>query len=430
MEIIINEISSFQQEIEATLSYEEIQSEIQDAYREESKKITIDGFRKGKAPLGIIKKLYGEAIEFKASETIANKKFWNIVDERKLNPVSTPKMTDIDFVPGTKLSFKIQYEVKPKFEVKNYKEIEVEKPIFKIKDADIDREIEFMLKPTMQLETSESVDDHNHKITVNLQRVDENGVPIIGQRSENIVIDLSDEKVNPQIKENAKGKKVNETFNFVFTDEHHHGEELHSEEYRYIAEITKIEKFVKPELTEELIKKISKDKASNIDELKSQIRKNFEAFYTKQSEEIVTNNLLSEIVKNNEFTAPPGYIKSVHKRLIDIERENAKRYKMPNFDETAVTEYYKPRAEWNAKWQIILENIAEAENIRVDETEIEEYAKKESETTGISVEKLIKYYKESSLGSMLLEEKVIKFLTDNAKIKDVEAEEKVKVKKG
>lgn len=430
MEVKVTQTSENQQEVEVTLSYDEIQPEIQQAYKDEAKKLTIDGFRKGKAPMGIVKKLYGEAIEYKASEDISSKKFWDAVDQEGLKPISTPQLLDINFIPGEKLFFKVMYEVKPKIELKDYTGIEIEKPIFKFEAADVDKEIDFMLKPHFTYEEVDTVADNQHKITVDLQRMDDNGMPMVGSRSDNIQIDLSDEKVNPQIKENAIGKKVGEEFDFVFSDEHFHGEELHKEEFRYRADLIRVEKVSKPELTEELIKKISRNKATNVDELKMQITKNFEDYYTKQTEEIVTNSLLDKVVKNNDFTPPQGYVKTLHQRMVNAERENSKRHKAPNFDEPAVAEYFKPRAEWNAKWQIIMEALAEKENISVEESELEELAKKEAEQTGITVQKLMKYYKDTGRIDMLLEEKVINYLKDNAKITEIDAAEKMKESKG
>ena len=118
MDVKINQLSDISQEIEVTLAYNEILPEIENAYKKESQKIQIDGFRKGKAPLAMIKKLYGEAIEYKATENIAKNKFWDVVDEKNLKPVSLPELVDINFEPGTKLFFKIKYEVKPNIEVK------------------------------------------------------------------------------------------------------------------------------------------------------------------------------------------------------------------------------------------------------------------------------------------------------------------------
>ena len=148
------------------------------------------GFRKGKVPLPMLKKVYGEAIEYKASEDIANKKFWDIVKEQDLKPISMPQMTDLDFQLNESLSFKVKYEVKPTLDVKDYTRLEIEKPIFKVKDEDITAEVNNMLKSKAEFEPADTVEDNNHRITVDLQRIDEDGKDIEGSKSENMVIDL------------------------------------------------------------------------------------------------------------------------------------------------------------------------------------------------------------------------------------------------
>jgi trigger factor len=387
------------------------------------------GFRKGKVPTSMLKKMYGEAIEYKASEKIANSKFWNIVDEMGLKPISTPQLVDIDYDFGKKLSFKIKYEVMPQIELKDYKGQDIEKPIFKIKDEDIDKEINHMLKAKAAFKDTEIVEGNSERLTLNLQRLDKDGNPVEGQRSENIKVELDDPKVNPQIPQNAKGKKVGDTFDFTFVDEHYHGEELHKEEFNYSAEIVKIEKIILPEVTEELVKEISRNKAATLDELKEQTKKNFEDYYNSQTENIFTNQLLDRVIKNNEFAVPKGYVEMLLNRMVENEKENAKRYKVPNFNEREVRQNLQARAEWNAKWQIILENLARIEEIKVEDADIEEMAKAESERIGIDVEKLMKYFKESNKTETLLEEKVVKFLKENNNIIEVDPEEKLKEKK-
>ncbi|MFA3781827.1 trigger factor [Melioribacteraceae bacterium 4301-Me] len=429
MEVKINNISNSLQEVEVTLNYDEISQEIANAYNEERKKISLPGFRKGKVPIELLKKLYRDAIEYQASEKIATKKFWDIVDKEKLKPINTPKLTDINFIIDSKLSFKVQYEILPKIELKDYKGLTIEKPIFKISENEIDKEIDYLIKPYLKFEDAEVVDGANYKITVNLQRINENNEsnePIKEPKGENLVINLSDENVNPQIINNAKNKRVGENFNFEFVDEHYHGDEKHTVTYRYTARILKIEKIIYPDLTDELVKKISKNKANNIEELRQQVKEDIEAYYKKQSEDIYLNNLLNAIVKNNDFEPPQGYVNTILENFVQQEKSHysSKKNNLKNFDEKAVEEYYKPRAVWNAKWQIILENLCEKENIKVDDTDIEEIAKKESEATGISVAKLVNYYKNSDRLNSLREEKAIKFLIENNKVKEVNPEHK------
>ena len=90
METKVNVLSDSEHELEVKLNYSEIQSEIEEAYKKERKSISMPGFRKGKVPISMLKKVYGDAIEYKASEDIANKKYWDVVKEKDLKPISMP----------------------------------------------------------------------------------------------------------------------------------------------------------------------------------------------------------------------------------------------------------------------------------------------------------------------------------------------------
>ena len=423
MEKKVNEIAKHEHELEVTLTYDEIKPEIEEAYNKERKKISIDGFRKGKAPLNVIKKMYGESIEYQAAETISNKKFWNIVDTDNLKPISTPKLVDIDLVSGEKLSFKVIYEVKPKLELKNYKGLEIEKPILKVRDEDVEFEFSRILKGYASYMDAEVIED-KCRFVANLQRVNDDGTPFEGSETENLTVDLSEPSVNVDLQEKSKGKKVGETFEFSFVDEHKHGEETHKEEYKYVIEVVKIEKVTYPEFDEEFVQKISNKQAKTIDEFKNQIKDSYQKYYESQSDQVFESKLLHEIVKNNDFTPPTGYVEFMLERLVEVEKENAKRQKQRLPEDTTLKKNLAQRAEWTAKWQIVLENLSRIENITVDDAELEKLAEEEAGKTGISVQKLVKYYNDTNRKESLLEDKVIKFLIENTKVKEVDANEK------
>ena len=103
MEYNVNEISMSEKEIEITLKYDEIKSDIDEEIKKQSKKLQVPGFRKGKVPPAMVKKLYGDALEYEASEKVANTRFWKIAESRELNPIGQPVMTDLDFKPGNDL---------------------------------------------------------------------------------------------------------------------------------------------------------------------------------------------------------------------------------------------------------------------------------------------------------------------------------------
>ncbi|MFH2032539.1 MAG: hypothetical protein ABIJ40_18225, partial [Bacteroidota bacterium] len=218
-------------------------------------------------------------------------------------------------------------------------------------------------------------------------------------------------------------------FDFTFVDEHKHGEETHREEVKYEVEVQKAEAIVYPEPSEEIIAEISNKKAKTLDEFKSQMKDNYVKYYERQSENTLVNNLLNALVENNPFDVPQGYVEYLLGKMIEGERENYKKYKMP-IDENNLRESLKPRAEWNAKWQIIMENLAEQEKISVEDSDIEKIANEEAQKTGISVEKLIKFYKNSNRKESFLEEKIITFLKENNKVVEVDLSKKDVKSKG
>ncbi|MCB9218818.1 MAG: trigger factor [Ignavibacteriales bacterium] len=426
METKVNVLSDTEHEIEVKLEYNEIKEEIDAAYAKERKTISMPGFRKGKVPMSMLKKMYGEAIEYKASEDIANKKFWDVVKEQNLKPLSMPQMTDLNFEMNNSLSFKVKYEVKPTLNLKDYTGLEIEKPIFKVKDEDIAAEVNNMLKSKATFELADEVLDNNYKITVDLKRLDKDGKEMEGGKSENIAIDLSETKVNENIVKNAQNKKNGEEFEFSFTDRHMHGDHEHVEDYHYVAVVKKIEKIVLPEPTEELIEQLSSKKAKTLEELTNFTKSNYENYYNDQSQRIYENSLLSKIVENNDFEPSKHYVETILNRLVETEKQNAKQYKQPVPNDNVLKENLRGRAEWNAKFQIILENIAEKENISVTDEDLVKLANAEAEKVGIPVEKLIKYYKDSNRQESMIEEKVINFLKENNKAKEVDPEVKAK----
>lgn len=428
METKVNKITDKEREVEVTLDYDEIKDDINQAYQKERKNISMDGFRKGKVPMGMIKKMYGEAIEYKASEDIASNKFWEAVKQENLEPVGQPSLTDIDFQRGEQLNFKVKFEVIPEIEVDNYKDLEVEQPIFNVTDEIVEKEVDHLLKSKAKMEDAEVVEGSNYKITADLQRVDESGAPIVGTRSEDVAIDLSDERVNPQIVQNVENKKVGDTFTFQFETKPQ-GEEGKTEEFKYEGEIKSIEKFVYPEITEELAKELSGDKATTLDELKEHIKNDIENYYTQQSERIYMDSLLKKVVENNDFDPPQGLVDSTLKQLVEKEKQNAQQQGNPNFDEEEARERLKEDAVWNSKWQIVSENIAEKEGLKVEDEDYKELAERDAKQMGISADKLIEYYKNAGVDKSLLEKKVVDFLKENNPPKEVDADKKVQEEK-
>ncbi len=427
MEVKINDLSASEQEIEVILSYDEISADIEKEVRNQTKKIELPGFRKGKVPLHILKKRFGDALEYEASEKVANDRFWDAIKERDINPLGQPVLSDIKFEPGSELSFKVKYEVMPLIEVKNYTGHEIEIPDFKVSDEEIEREIDYIRRTNATHVPAYIVEDTDTIIEVKLIRIDENGEPFADAKPETLDIDLSNKNVQQEIVDNAMNKKVGDSFTFSFTDERtlknkDGSDEIIKENFTYSAAISGIKRIALPALDEELIKKVTKDKETTETGLRKQIRKEIEHYYQHKTDEFLKGNLVSLVIKNNEFVPPAALVKNLLEDMVKKEEDRLKQQRIHSIKRQDLENYLRPQAEMEVKWFILRDAIITKENLRLSDEVLNELAAKDAEKTGIAVEKMVQYYKTSDYGSRIIQQKLFSFLEENNKIKKVDPE--------
>jgi trigger factor len=431
MEYNVIELSSSEKEVEIKLQYDEIRTEIEDEVKKQSKKIQVPGFRKGKAPISMLKKMYGDAFEYEASEKIANSFFWKTVEEKELKPIGQPTMTDLKFEPEKELSFKVKFEVVPKLEVKNYKGLTFDIPDLVAGENDINKEIDYILKSNKALEDADIISDNDHSIDAEVVLIEKNGEALTDVKPEKMQIDLTAEGIAKEIIDNSKNKKVGESFEFSFKDEHKHKledgtEETHKEEYKYQVKINGIKKIVLPELNEELIKKVTKDKVSTEDQLKEKIKKDIQSYYDQQTEEMIRVKFVSEILKNNEFVPPKSLVINILEEHVKAEEERAKKSKY-QFNKEEARKRLEKTAESEVKWYLLKNEIQKLENITISDSDFAELAEKESQKTGLPIDKLINYYKSSNQSERMIDEKLFEFLKSNSTLNKVHPDQ-IKVK--
>lgn len=425
MDVKINDITTSERELEATLKYDEFKDQLESEVIKQAKKIQLPGFRKGKVPISMIKKMYGDSLDYEASEKIANKQFWEISKKKELNPIGQPVLSDIKFKPGEDLYFKVKFEVYPTIEIKDYKGLNIDIPDFKVKDEDIEKEIKQIKKANAKKEKADKVGGLDYIIDVEILRINDDGKPYKNAKSEKIQIDLSNENVQKEIIENSKNKKVGDKFNFSFKDERNiknsKGEdEKIIENFIYEAEIKEINKSILPDLNEEFVKKLTKDKVSTEQDLREEIRKDISKYFEQQENEFIQNKLISAIVEKNDFVPPSTIVNNYLENLINHEEEHAKKEGVKNFNKDEAAKRNQKSAEYQVKWHMIKSEIEKKENIVVDEEDLKKLAEKDAGKTGITVEKLLNYYKSSNYSEKLKDEKLLDFLKENNNIKKVD----------
>lgn len=416
MDVQINTLSEVRHEAEISLTNEELQPHFETAYRKYQPKVGLRGFRKGKVPMEMVRRLYGEAIEQEALDEVANEVYRKAMLDREIAPLGTPSMVDMDFKRGDHFRFKIQYDVRPTIELGDLKSVMVERPIHKVTDEEIKAEIHHIRQANSTTSEVQTVTDSEHYVIADTQELDDAGTPIIGKRSLDTRFYLSDTTLVQEIKDALQTAVVGQTYRATF--ESKHGD--HSHTINLAVTVKKIEKINLAPFDNELVKKISDGKVSTPEEFTSNMRQDLERYWRDQAERKVEDTIAQALVNMHHFPAPDSMVNSFLDAFVDDIKGKSRDNKLPKkFDEMKFREDSREYAVWQARWLLLRQRIAEAHHIKVTDEELAQMAETESARIGVDKERLLEYYKVSSAGSeRLLTDKLMAFLKSEIKIVD------------
>lgn len=420
MEFKVNKIDAVKQEVEFELSYADLAPHFEKAFQKYQKKAEIPGFRKGKAPVSMIKRMYGDMIEQASLEDVANDVYKNYLDENKVQPLGEAQMVDMDYEAKQIFKFKIKYEVKPDFELADYKGVEVNRTVHNIDEKMIDDEVKYLQSKHVTYEEAPKADGDEFTITMDVQKLDDAGIEIIGQGDKDVRFYLNDPQINKEFKEQLEEVAVGEERILNLPAQ----EEGKTEKYKVLCK--KVEKVVFPELNEDFFKNIYKDEEiKTVDEFRVKVKKDLEGIYKNIADQEIRNNIVNELIKLNDITVPDALVENILNSYVeDVKNQNPKR-RLPNeFDEEEFRKQKRVDAILQVKWYLIRDKIIEAEKMEVTDKDIEPVIEADAKKYNLPVEKIKSVYESNpDVKYRVLDDKLMNFLIDNAKIKDVEKHE-------
>ncbi len=420
VEVTINSLSEVSRELEVAVPASEIQPHFDKAYQEYRPKVEIKGFRKGKAPIELVKKLYGDLIEHEALNTVASELYRTIVKEKELKPIGDPVIVDMNYKRGEQLRFKVQYDIRPSIELKEYKKISVEKPVHTVNDQEVEDEILRLRKMNSTSEAADQVTGDEYVVTAQVQELDKSGVPIIGKKTQNARFYLADPELEGAIKDVLKSARAGEEYRTAF--QHQHDDHTHDVSLQIKA--SKIEKVLLPEFDDDFVKKITKEKVSTVADFRKGLREDLENYWKEKSHRQTVNSIVGEIVRRHDFQVPESLTRSILQSLLDDVKEQYKGKLPQGFNPEQFFQENRSYALHQAKWALVREEIIRQEKISADDQDLNALAEREATKIGIDKERLINYYKSSDqIRDRIVSDKLITFLLESADVKEVERQE-------
>ncbi|NOX37356.1 MAG: trigger factor [Calditrichaeota bacterium] len=417
MQFNIEEVSPSKRRIKITLEPEEVGQIETQVVRKYQKEVQVPGFRRGKAPVGIIRKRYEESIKLDVIEEAISRFYGRVLDESKLNPISQGKVTDIQFEDVQKgMEIQVEVEVEPEIELKKYKGLKVEKDMVIVTEAMVQKVLEDLQE---HFAIARDVDEskEGHWITFDIQQLGEGDVPIVGRKYENVTVRIGSGDFDPELEKQLIGVKVDQKVVVRRTVQPPEGAEDQAPRVEsYEITVKAIQEKEYPELNDDLVKELNEENIDTLEDLKVAIRKNLQRELEERSRREFIDRLILEVLKENPFEVPEGMVEHYLDHIIDdLKRQSDDQ----PIDEAAIREAYRPEAIQRVRWIIIKNKIIEIENLSVSEEEIDEAIDK-LEIPEDQREQLrqIDAYR-WQLAHDLLDEKVIRLLEQHAEIIEV-----------
>jgi trigger factor len=405
LEHSIKQISDSMQEMIITFAQEELEPTIEKKIRELQPKLNLKGFRKGKVPPKMVRKLYGKEIEFEAKHELSNEYFNKIVDDEKIKVVGTPSLKDIKDVDGN-VDVTIEYEVLPQFELEEYKGLTLDEPVHNVEEDEIEQEIEAICKNNGDLENADEILDNEFIVGLSLTEIDEaTGVPLIGTEEQKIQVYLADKTVIPELRDKLMNKMVGDSFNF-----NPRGADPMSPDTNYKVTVTSIQKLIPKEFTNEFVATYSKGKFVTTDDLREELGFKLQEQWDERSRKEMEDQIVNKLVSMHDIDPPDSVLENVMQSMVDNLK---KQYKTTPGAENLTVDMMRndlmPAAIHQTKWTMIRTAIIEKEQLEVEDYDVEPMAQQEAAKYGANADIMMKNlmknkdFRESILSKKLLE---------------------------
>jgi len=425
LETKVTDIRSCEKSIEIKVPYSEIKEEENAVYEEYRREAKIEGFRKGKAPLSMIKRMFGKTIEGYLIEKLINKYYRETIERENIKPVSEAKVQNVKYNKDEGLSFIAIIEVEPSFELAVLDDIKVQRETKKITEDEINKETERLRYEFGVKEKFEGEAQIGHYLLLDIQQLDSNtNLPLIGKKRENLYLRIGDNILGKGVEEQLIGIRIGErrviTTNVQqdMIQEGINNQNRGNRTSHFLIEVRNIEKIILPDLDDEFAKDVNEN-LNNLDDLKKYVKEILKERANFESDKNVRKQIENEILRRHEFDIPNGMIGYYLNNLLkDIKKES-----LEDVDEEYIKSSYRDLAIRNIKWYWIREKIIRENNIKVEDYEIDERIEEIAKRSGISPERArITYRSKKSreeIKEEILEDKLFSFLLEKTQIENV-----------
>lgn len=426
MSVKMEKIEKNTVELEVTVEAKDFSAAVTKAAKTLANKVNIPGFRKGKAPRSMVERHVGTgALYNEAVDDLLGPAYTKAVNESGIEPVDRPEVDLVQMEEGKDLIFKAKVTVKPEVELGEYKGLEVEKTAATVTDEEVEEDLKRKQEQHAKvINLEEGTVENKDSLVIDFAGSVE-GVPFEGGTAEGYELVIGSGSFIPGFEDQLIGAQIGQDVdvNVRFPDEYHVAD-LKGKDALFKVKVHKIKRKELTPLDDEFAKDISE--FETLDELKADLRDKLMKAAEQRAESEYRNAIVAKAVENASVEIPEAMISSrVDTMVQDLEQNLSYQgldletyFYYIGTSEEEMREKFRPQAAESVKSELVLEAIAKAEGIQVEEAELNDELAKLAERYQTSAENLkqallargeLNLYRQS-----LVSEKTVSFLVEQA----------------
>ena len=424
MEIVVENLSDLTRKLTITLPKETVEPALDKAYAKINKEVRLKGFRRGKIPQGVLENNFKAQVQGEVGEKLVQDSYFDAIEKEKLDPVVHPEITEHTFSEDGSFVYVALVDVKPQFDLNEYKGLEVEKPIVMVSEEEVDKEVALLQRHQAVLQTAEE----GHAIALDdVAIVDfqgfHDGKAMKEVHNENFSVDIGMHRLGKDFEEKLYGlKKGDKTLYEITFPGDYPNPMLAGKNVEFKVDVKDVKVRIKPVLDDEFAKDI-KPELSTLAELKEDVRKRLQKTKDDALQGDLDDKIMHKLIELNPFEVPQRLVNYEIQEMLKQTEENLKRSGLSfesagiNLDDLVAKN--KDVAVKRVKGDFLLKKIAEVEEIKIADEDIQRGYQRIADQYRMTIDEVKKYFKrrEEILPFMneLHNEKVLNFLREQAK---------------
>ncbi len=426
MDVKVEELSTLTRKVTITIPAEEVQGRLDEAYAKLQKESKMKGFRKGKVPRSVIVKSYRAQVQGEVGEKLVQDTYFDIIEKQDFDPVVHPEITDATFNDDGSFTYVAQVDARPVFELGTYKGLEVERPDNTVTDAAVDYELSAMRRQMAVLKSVEdrpvAVDD---VVVVDYQGYHKDR-PMKQVKSEDLSVDVGSGQLDAEFEKKLVGMKQGEEASYeVDFPESHPNPLLAGRKVNFKVLVKDVKERVLAELDDEFAKDVN-EQFTTLEELKNAIRERLQKDKETAAEGDLNDRIMKKLLENHEFEVPERLVRFELDEIIKNTKERLEKNGMSleaaGISREDLEKTNRPFAVQRVTGDFILKKIAEVEDIKVKDEDLERTFKRIGDQYNMPVSRVKEFFQNRDdllpLMNEVLNEKILNFLKQEAKLID------------